>query len=71
MVSKAPNGLKGARATAPSSGRSSAFSFVSHIFSGIWHELTRNAVRVYRSERRYMRRPLPAWRAKHGSFPAA
>jgi hypothetical protein len=47
------------------------FAFVSHVFSALWHDLSRDAVRPYRPERHYMRGPGPAWRAKHGPFSAA
>jgi hypothetical protein len=47
------------------------FALVSHMFSAVWHELTRHAGAVYRPERHYMRGPGPAWHAKHGRFPAA
>lgn len=56
--------LSGSTATRP-------LAFVGHFFSAFWHELTRDAVRVYRPERHYMRGPGPAWRAKHGQSPVA
>ncbi len=46
------------------------FAFVGSFFSGLWQELTRDAIRPYRPELHYMRGPGPAWRAKHGLPPA-
>jgi hypothetical protein len=46
------------------------FTFVSHVVSAFWHDLTSNAARPYRPERHYMRGPGPAWRAKHGRYHA-
>jgi len=44
---------------------------VGHALDGMWHGLTRRMFNGYRPERHYMRGPGPAWRAKHGPFPAA
>jgi hypothetical protein len=52
------------------SAASRPLALVGHFFSAFWHELTRDSHR-YRPERHYMRGPGPAWRAKHGRFPAA
>lgn len=57
-----------ARAIAAISG-SAPFAAAGHFFSGLWRELTRDAVRPYRPELHYMRGPGPAWRAKHGLAP--
>jgi len=57
-----------ARAIAIISG-SAPFSGLGRVLSGLWRELTRDAVRPYRPELHYMRGPGPAWRAKQGLPP--
>ena len=47
------------------------FASIGHAFDGIWYGLTHRLFDRYQPERHYMRGPGPAWRAKHGSFPAA
>ncbi len=47
------------------------FAGLRNVLTAFWHDVARDAAGHYRPELHYMRGPGPAWRAKHGQFPAA
>jgi hypothetical protein len=57
--------------SAPASRQHHPFAGMGQALDGFWQGLTRRLFNGYRPERHYMRGPGPAWRAKHGRFPAA